>query len=273
MRGHDFNANSLEELAEKCREHSIKHIQLVLKKSIAGLEEGNFTEEYAKKLGEILKNAGIEVDILGCYINPSETDEVQLQKNIDWFTENLYYAKYLNAGAVALETGFVGDKIDVEKNNTEEAYRHLLKNMTKLCRKAEELGVKIAIEGVYCFVINTPKKMKRLLEDLNSDNVFVIFDPVNYLNYENYTDQTRIFEEYEELLIDKTGVIHLKDFKPGNNELCYEYPFDGFLDKKTILRIIKKCNPNTTIILEEVREEKLDEVRNGIYKMTNIKPN
>ncbi len=266
MRGHDFDATTIEQLIEKCQRYSVKYIQLVLKKSISGFEEGMFSKEYATSIGELFKKNGIKIPVLGCYINPSETDTEQLQKNIDYFIENLYYAKYIGAEAVGLETGFVGKKIDIYKNDTEEAYQYLLENMRVLCQKAEELGVNIAIEGVHCFVINTPQKMKRLIDDLNSDNVKVIFDPVNYLNVDNYGKQTNIYDEFVKLLIDKTMVLHLKDFVLENDNIKYEYPSKGLLDLKSIIDIVKKHNPEIPIILEEISENKLNEVRNDVVK-------
>lgn len=269
MRGHDFETNTIEDLIEKCKKHSVSYIQLVLKKSIFDFKEGAFSEDYATKIGNAFKKAGIKIPVLGCYINPSETDKEQLQKNLNYFIENLNYAKFIGADTVGLETGFVGKEIDVEKNNTEEAYQYLLKNMRVLCKKAEELGVKIAIEGVHCFVINTPKKLKRLLNDLNSENVGVIFDPVNYLNYDNYKNQNDIFNEFIELLADKTMVIHLKDFKIQDNKAKYEYPCKGLLNKSLVFEIIKKYNAEIPIILEEVKENKLDEVRSDVLNLYN----
>lgn len=161
MRGHDFDTTTITSLAEKCKEHNIGYIQLALKKSVKGFEEGKFTPEYATEIGEILREKGVRVSVLGCYINPSETNPERLKSNLDFFVENLHYAKYIGADMVGLETGFVGEVLDVEKNNTEEAYAHLLKNMKYLTGVAEELGVKIAIEGVHCFVINSPKKNEK----------------------------------------------------------------------------------------------------------------
>lgn len=264
MRGHDFDTSSINALGEKCNEYSIRHIQLALKKSVEGFEDGKFTPEYASQIGAELKKHGIKVSVLGCYINPSETNEEKLKENLDSFVENLHYAKYIGADMVGLETGYVGETLDVEKNNTEEAYQHLLKNMKYLTGVAEELGVKIGIEGVHLFVINTPKKMKRLLDDLNSDNVCVIFDPLNYLNYDNYKEQDAIFNEFFELLADKTEVIHLKDFIVKDEKLCYEYPCDGMLSKNVVFDKLLKLKPEIPIMLEGVREDKLLEVKASI---------
>ena len=177
MRGHDFDTNTLDALCEKCKEYGVGGVQLVLLRSLADFKKGNFTPEYAKSIGDKLRENGIRVPILGCYINPSDANEESLNESLDYFIENLHYAKYIGAEMVGLETCRFSD--DDEINNSEETYQYLLKNMKKLVSAAEEIGVNVGIEGVHFHVINTPTKMKRLVDDLNSPNVRVIFDPVN----------------------------------------------------------------------------------------------
>jgi L-ribulose-5-phosphate 3-epimerase len=81
----------------------------------------------------------------------------------------------------------------------------------------------VGIEGVHFHVINTPTKMKRLVDDLNSPNVRVIFDPVNYINTANYKNQDEIINTHFDLLGEKTKLLHLKDFKLVDGEVAYEF--------------------------------------------------
>ena len=97
----------------------------------------------------------------------------------------------------------------------------------------------------------------------------MIFDPVNYLNYANYYNQIEIFKEFFELLIEVTAVIHLKDFKVEKNNISYEYPCRGLLDKKYIFEIIKKYKPDIPIILENVTENMLQIVKQEVLTMYN----
>ncbi len=266
MRGHDFSADSIDELSKKCEQYDIKSVQLALKKTIKDFKEGEFTPEYAKEIGDRLKKSGVVVSILGCYINPSSTKPEQLEAELRFFEENLHYAKYMNAGAVGLETGFVGDSVNAAENASEEAYQHLLKNMKRLIKIAEELDVNIAVEGVHCFVINTPKRLRRLIDDINSPNMRVIFDPVNYLNDDNYINQEDIFDEFFELLGDRTDVLHLKDIKLTDGKIGYAYPTTGLLKTDYILKKLKKIKPDIPIMMEEVKEDMLLTVRRNIEK-------
>ena len=257
LRGHDVEANDLPELSEKLKEYGISNVQLVLKKSCKGFKEGMFSPSFAKKIGEIFTKSGIEISVLGCYINPSNTNKEVLQQEMAYFVESLKYARYMNAGVVGLETGFVGEICIPENNNTEEAYQYLLSNMKVLRDAAEKRGVMIAVEAVSQFVINSPERMLRLVNDLDSPNILVIFDLLNLLTIDNYKNQEEIIDMAFELLGDKIAVIHLKDFKVEGNQLKQCPIGEGLLNLSKILSLIKYHKPNVPIILEELKEGNL----------------
>ena len=257
LRGHDVEAEDLPELSVKLKEYGISNVQLVLKKSCKGFKEGMFSPSYAKKIGETFKANDIEISVLGCYINPSNTNKDVLEKDLAYFIESLKYAKFMNAGVVGLETGFVGDTCTPENNQTEEAYQYLLSNMKDLKDAAEKLGVMIAVEAVSCFVISSPERMLRLVNDLNSPNIVVIFDLLNLLTIDNYKNQEEIIDIAFELLGDKIAVIHLKDFIIENDQLRQCEIGKGLLNISKILSIIKNQKPNIPIILEETKENNL----------------
>lgn len=143
--------------------------------------------------------------------------------------------------------------------------------MRELLSVAEELDVKIGIEGVWCFVINSPGRMKRLADDLNSENIRVIFDPVNYLNGDtNYKNQSRMIDEFFELLGDRVCAIHLKDFSIENDKKIFTNPCKGELDHKRLFEYMKKVNPNLPIILEETKEKELSKVKESCQKLFDL---
>ncbi len=228
------------------------------------MKEGQFSPGYAKSISHILDEYGVHISVLGCYINPSSTNKEELQSQLDFFEENLKYAKYMNAHMVGLETGYVGEKIDIAQNQTEEAYQYLLKNMRYLTDKAEKLGVMIGIEGVSCFIINDVKRMKRLMDDLNSPNVCVIFDPVNLLNIDNYKNQNEIITEAFDILGDKINVIHIKDFLVKDNELQECQIEKRLFDVGLLLSLIEKHKPSIEIILELVPDEDFLDVKKAL---------
>ena len=261
MRAHDFPTTNITALSEKCKEYDIKCIQLALAKSMPDIKPGMFSPELAKYIKSELDKNDVSVAVLGCYINPVDYDEERLKSNMAYFVENLKYAKFLNAGMVGLETGFVGEAPDAQKDQSEEAYQKLLKNMRCLTDNAEKLGVMIGIEGVSFFVINTPQKMKRIIDDLDSPNILTIFDPINYLNDSNYKEQDKIIEEAFELLGDTMAAIHVKDFDVVDGHMKDVVPGTGRLNFELLISLAQKYKPNIPFLLEGVIEENVNRVK------------
>ncbi len=260
MRGHDFDVKCIEDVASKCAEHKLYGAQLAMNITVADYKVGQFTPAYADKIKDIFAQKGVKLAIQSCYINPSCTDADMLEKELLRFEEQLKYARFTGAFAVATETKWVGDSCDAQQNNTEHAYQYCLKNLKRLASTAEKLGVMIAVEGVRAFVINSPKRVRRMLDDINSPNVLCIFDPLNFICKENYADQDSMIDEAFELYGDRMCAIHLKDFVDDENGFRRVLPAEGMLNIKKILTWVKHNKPDMPIVLEETKECDVDRV-------------
>ena len=250
IRGHDVIAAGLCNISKVCEKNNIEYLQLVLERSIEDFKFGQFSKEYAMKIKNQLGKS--KVAILGSYINPSSTDEEALKNDLEKFKEKIRYASILKPSAVGTETGIYEEG----KTFTEEAYQYLLKNIKELVSFAKEYDVTIGIEGVQCFVINTPKKLARLIDDIDSDNIKAIFDPVNYLNIDNYIEQDKIISDSFDLFGDKMVVIHAKDFVIKDKKLISVIPGEGLLNYKLIFKKMKELNIDIPIICEGLNEDK-----------------
>lgn len=261
IRGHDIRAVGIENISVTAKECGIDYLQLVLERSVDGFKAEDFTEEYAGKIKSELGDT--KVAILGSYINPSNPDDEALKNDIEKFKEKIRYASILNPIAVGTETGIYKQG----ETNTEEAYLRVLDTMKEIVKEAEKFGVTVAIEGVHCFVINTPQKIKRLVDDLDSGSVKVIFDPVNYLNIDNYKEQDKMINDMFALLGDKICVLHAKDFVIENGEFKAVKPTEGMLNYNLIFQKMKEYNLDVPIICEEINE---DEARVAFEELEKI---
>lgn len=258
MRAHDLEYDDIAVLAEKLAQYDKHTVQLALLKSVAGLKDGAFTPGFAREIKQILDKHNIGISVLGCYINPVCPNQQERRVQINRFKEHIRYAKFLGADMVGTETGSVNpDGSFNEKNHSEENYRDFLSVMRELAEYARDLGVCIGIEAVRIFTIHSPETMKRMLDDLNMPNIFVIFDPVNYLDYENYKQQRKIFQTAFDLYGDRIAVVHLKDFTAENGKLNYALPTEGELDYAFLAHLIYENKPHIPLLLEEVKEKDL----------------
>ena len=268
MRGHDFEASSVKEVSEKCGKYGVYGVQLVMPKTIPDFKVGSFTPAYAQRIKAELDENNVKVPVLGCYINPYCTNEDERKAQIARYKEQLKYARFIDAHMVGTETGFVGDSCIAEDNHTEEAYQHFLTSLREMVDCAEKLGVNVGIEGVKIFVIDTPQKMRRMLDDINSPNVLCIFDPVNFIGPDNYMDQEKIIDDAFALYGEEMCAIHLKDFVVDENGAVRRVlPTEGILNIKKILTYVKNNKPDMPIVLEEVKEGDLEKVMKNVQSL------
>lgn len=271
IRGHDVCASGIKAISAAMKERGMDYIQLVLERSVEGYAPGMFTPELAEKIKDELGD--VKVAILGSYINPSAEDETVRMGEIEKFKEKIRFAEILKPIAVGTETGFFGKVQSDEANNTEEAYQRVLSTMRPIVEYAEKRGVNVAIEGVAIFVINSPKKMARLIRDLGSDNVKVIFDPVNYVTDKSYSEIDERINETFELLSDRLVAIHAKDFLvKEDGSLTFPDPTKGELNYRLIFENMKKYGVDIPIIMEGIPDdraavsfERLEAIRREVY--------
>ncbi len=257
MRAHDLEYGDIEVLSEKLAEYDKHTVQLALLKSVqnVNLTEGAFTPGLARYIKNALDQNGISISVLGCYINPVCPDKEAREKEIRRFKEHIHFAKYLGADMIGTETGSVSpDGLYDPYNHSEENYQDFLGVMRELAEYAKDMGVCIGVEAVTFFTIHSPETMKRMLDDLNMPNIYVIFDPCNYLDIHNYKNQREIFKKAFDLYGDRIAVVHCKDFTVQGDRLVYALPTEGELDYAYLAELINERKPNIPLLLEEVKE-------------------
>lgn len=270
VRGHDVVHHNFEELVEKTNEKNLKSIHLALKKIKTGFQitDGSMTPGMAKYFKSIFNKFNIDVSILGCYINLANPDDDELNELLKKFKEHIRFARDLGCSIVGTETGALNrEYVYTPKNNSEEAFQRTLNSIKVIVEEAEKFGVIVAIEGVSKHVINTPERMKRVLDNINSNNLQVIFDPVNLINEENYKNQDDLIKRSFELFGDRIVAIHVKDFLYEDGEIKLASIGKGSLNYKLLLSLIKERKPYIDVIMENTTEEDIDESIKYITEM------
>jgi len=261
IRGHDIGHYELDKLAEIMEGKNLKSIQFVMKKIITEFEvqSGSMTPGMAEYIKRTLNKHDINISILGCYINLANTDDEQLNSLLETFKEHIRFAKYLGCNVVGTETGALNTEyVYTQKNNTEEAFQRSLNSIKILVAEAEKFGVTVGIEGVTKHVMNTPERIKRVLDDVKSNNLQVIFDPINFIDESNYDKQDEIITKSFDLFGDRIVMIHAKDFVYENGKVKQVSIGQGQFNYPLLLSLIKEKKPYIDIILEDTVPEDLD---------------
>lgn len=272
IRAHDLGSYSLDELGKKVQQNGIKSIQLVLKKAITEFNVGRgcLTPGMARYIKETLAKHNVEVSILGSYINMAHPDEDELNELLDSFKEHIRFARDLGCSIVGTETGAPNrEYVYTPENNTEEAFQIFIKSLRVVVEEAEKFGVMVGIEGVTNHIINTPEKMKRALDIIDSNNVQVIFDPVNLIDESNYEKQDEIITKSFELFGDRIVIIHVKDYIIKDGKLIRVPIGKGQFNYPLFLSLLKERKRYIDVILEGTTSDDLDDSIRFINDMYN----
>lgn len=272
VRCHDVIHYNLEDLGEKIQGKNLKSVHFALKKVKTGfkLTKGSITPGMARYVRDTFSKYNINVSILGCYINLANPDEDELNELLDSFKEHIRFARDFGCSIVGTETGALNKEyVYTPENNTEEAFQRTLSSVKILVAEAEKFGVMVGIEGVAKHVINTPERMKRVLDNVKSNNLQVIFDPVNLINENNYDKQDDLIRKSFELFGDRIVAIHAKDFEYTDGEIKLASIGKGKLNYPLLLSLIKERKPYTDVLLENTTTEDIDESINYITEIYN----
>lgn len=261
VRAHDFGRMPPDELAGRIAAKGLTCVQLALNKAIAGLDlrPGDMNPGLAFDVGQAFLRHGVQIAVLGCYVNPIHPDPAMRRDLLAFFKDHIRYARDFGCGLVGLETGSVNaDYSPHPDNQGEAAFQEMLASLSELVAEAERFGVIVGIEAVTSHTVSTPARMRRVLDAIRSNNLQVILDPVNLISVENHLDQDRILRESFDLFGDRVAVIHVKDFTVEGGVYRQVRTGLGQLHTGLLLDLIQRRKPGISLLLEEVDEQSVE---------------
>lgn len=209
----------------------------------------------------------VDIAVLGCYLNLADPRQESLEKTIHRYMAHIRFASWLGCGVVGTETGAPNETYSFTPEcHTEEALQLFLKNVRPVIKYAEQMGVVFAIEPVYRHIVWNPRQARRVLDEIASPNLQIIFDPVNLLDMANYQDREAVIGEAIELLGPDIAMVHLKDFCVEDGKMISLGCGLGEMDYTDILRFMKERKPYIHATLEDTKPENNQQVREFILR-------
>lgn len=267
IRLHDIEKAPLPERLAIAREQGFVCGHLALSKVISEypVADGALTPGYACYLKKLFAKYGIDIAVLGCYLNLATPDEESLRKNQHRYLAHIRFASLLGCGVVGTETGAVNTGYSFEeRNHSDEALDIFIRNLRPVVEYAEKAGVILAIEPVYKHIVYSPARARKVLDAIASPNLQIIFDPVNLLDICNYQSRGAVLDEAMELLGDDIAVVHIKDFVVEGGALKSVAAGTGEMDYSRIIRFIKEKKPYIHVTLENTVPENALQARRYI---------
>lgn len=267
IRLHDIEKAPLEERLKIAQKQGFRCGHLALSKVISeySVADSALTPGFACYLKRIFAEAGLDIAVLGCYLNLANPNEESLKKIRERYLSHIRFASLLGSGVVGTETGAVNEAYQYEeRNHSEEALQIFIDNLRPVVAYAEKMGVIFAIEPVFKHIVWNPKRARRVLDEIASPNLQIIFDPVNLLDISNYQNREEIIREALTILGDDIAVVHIKDFVVEDQKLISVAAGTGEMDYGEIIRFIKKEKPYIHVTLENTTPQNAEAARNYI---------
>jgi len=270
LRLHDGEKLPLEELLPLVRQKGFTCVHLALSKSFKELPctPSALTPGYAGYLRRLFAQNGLDVAVLGNYLNLAHPDPAALQAIQEKYYAHIRFAALLGCGMVGTETGAPNAQYKFcPECRGDAALATFIKNLKPVVRCAERYGVTIAIEPVAKHIVWNAKRCRAVLDELGSPNLQVLFDPVNLLDAGNVDRRDEVFAEAIELLGPDIAMIHLKDFtRTQDGELKAVGAGTGEMDYGRVMKFVKAEKPFVYATLENTTPENASSCREAMQR-------
>lgn len=275
IRLHDVNTNcpaeqqTMEARAAKAREEGFACVHLAYQKVIKGVafDDCALTEGLAKYTKRVFEGNGLDVAVLGCYLNLAHPSPEKLAEIKQRYYGHLRVAALAGCCMVGTETGAPNEQYKPDANtHSEEALNSFIRNLADVVERAEANGVTIAIEPVWKHIVYDADRAVQVLKTIQSQNLRIIFDPVNLLGTENVDRRDEVIQDAIDKLGDRIAMVHLKDFVRQNGDLVSVAAGTGEMNYDAVLRFMKARKPYIHATLENTCNDNVMQAKNFILE-------
>ena len=220
IRLHDTRPGTLRERLDYAREQGFTCAHIALAMTLPGFRmadaPGRLDEALASDIRRDLAETGMECAVLGCYLNLADPDTERRARTQAVYRAHLRFAPMIGARVVGTETYANPASAFAEPPaRSEEAFRLFIDSLRPAVRWAEEENAVLAVEPVYHHIISTPERAERMLEEVPSEHLQIILDPVNLIGPDTAPRAEAIIGDALSRLGDRVRVLHMKDYVPA----------------------------------------------------------
>ena len=181
--------------------------------------------------------------------------------------------QWLGAGNLYVRPGSLnprGSWYPHRNNNRPEIFDILIDSLKQVCGAAEEHGVALAIEGHVLSVLDTPERVKDLIDAVGSSTLRFNMDPVNFIGgVRDAFDTKSVMNHLFDVLGPYTICGHAKDFVLQERLVLHIEEAvigEGLLDQATFLRRFEEYCPDGYMQIEHLPDADIPQARASLYQ-------
>ena len=181
--------------------------------------------------------------------------------------------RLLEAGSVYVRPGSLNPRgawYPHPDNHTPQTFERLAGSLRECARFAQEEGVILAIEGHVLSPLDTPQRMRDILDLVASPALKVNIDPVNFIGTVREVHHTQgILNQLFDLLGRDIAAAHLKDLALEDRLVVHITEVvlgEGTLDYDLFLRRMDELCPQGYGLIEHLPDEQVPQAREAVLR-------
>jgi sugar phosphate isomerase/epimerase len=255
-----FDGDRIEPLLDAAAAHGLRHIHFNLKCVGVPTIPETIDETLCRNIHSAFQKRGMKMVALSATFNAIDPDKALRRQQTRRTSDLIRACKLLGTDAVSLCTG-TRDPADMWRHHPENAspaaWNDLVETLEELLPVAEAENVVLGIEPEVANVIDSARKARRLLDQLRSPCLKIIFDAANLFWPDKLENMTATLEEAVDLLGPDIAMAHAKDIT-GDEAKKQQAAGTGRLDWPTLFRLLKRARFDGPLILHNLKSSQVD---------------
>lgn len=145
------------------------------------------------------------------------------------------------------------------ENHSPRTFDNIVDSLRQVCAVAQAEGMIVAVEGHVLSALDTPRRMRELIDAVGSPTLKFNYDPVNFVGtVRQVHDTSSVLREMYDLLGRDTVVAHAKDCRLGDQLVVHieeVVPGTGAMNYELFMRQFQSLCPNGYFIIEHLPNE------------------
>lgn len=251
VRAYDFGKSDPETLASRIAEAGFETCQLVIPRSIAGMDDLlKLTGDDIDRIARAFSYENVGISVLGAPQDLSSPDPGQSERALATELRAIECAQALGVPATVSESSLAS----LSPSQRKEGFPRVAQIVRRAVRYAASHDVKFTIECFQPHCVNSPELFDQLLDAVDGDShLGLVLDPANLLSRDSLPRQKEIISSWLSLFAPRIAAIHLKDFTYGKDGKYEPVPLGkGQFDFSPVREALSRIPDGTPLIREEL---------------------
>lgn len=251
-----FVRETLEEVLDASEAHGLSQLHFNLKSAAVESLPDELTREFCLRVRRAFETRGFVMTSISATFNAIHPDLERRELDTVRACRIIERCRDMGTSLVTLCTG-TRDPHDMWRrhpdNHKPDAWQDLLATLSRLLPVAERSGVVLGLEPERGNVLDSARKARQLLDELQSPHIKIVMDGANLFEAHDVACMHTTLTEAFALLGPDMIMAHAKDIADDPTDTC-QAAGTGRLDWSTYCRLLKENGYEGPVVLHNLRE-------------------